>query len=205
MIYSGRHVAHLAVASFHQNQLKPCGRNGLAESNGRIAWRQNRIFGQQPNLRRSSAIALNREARAEAIKREIIRHALNLCPIGARMLEPGIRKPVLEPAIVGKKEQSFTISIQPPNGIDISDRNVILQSLACAGKLAQNAIRLIEKDVAQVSDYILEGSRRQNYVPARRALLPLGGRSGGDCVYCCAIIHVGHCGIVLAALFGVEV
>lgn len=156
MIYGRCHVAHLAIASFDQNQLHPCAGNTLAETNGRIARRQIRLFGQQPNLRRASSVALNCDSGTEAIKRVIIRHPLNLCPISAWMFEPGIGEPVLEPAIIGKQEQSFTIAIQPPHGIDIRDRNIILQSLTCAGKLGQNAIGLIEKDVAQVSDYIGE-------------------------------------------------
>lgn len=68
---------------------------------------------------------------------------------------------MLEPAVIRKKKQPFAVTIQSSHGIDIRDRNVILQSLTCTGKLAQNAIGLIEKDVAQVSDYIVEAAQEK--------------------------------------------
>jgi hypothetical protein len=74
----------------------------------------------------------------------LVRYALDLYPVGARMLEPWIGEPVLEPAIVSEKEQAFAVTVQPSNRINAFYGDVILQRLPCPGKLAEHVIGLVE-------------------------------------------------------------
>jgi len=64
------------------------------------------------------------------------------------MPESRIGEPVLQFAIICEQEQALAIAIEPAGSVDVFHRDVVAQRLALAGKLAQNAERLIEKDVA---------------------------------------------------------
>ena len=63
------------------------------------------------------------------------------------MCELRVGEPVLESAIAGQEEQTFTVAIQPTCGINVRDRQVRLQRRPCAGELAQHSVWLIEEDV----------------------------------------------------------
>jgi hypothetical protein len=155
MIDGGRHTPHLPVATFDQNHFNPRRGNGFAEADWRITRWKFRLFRQNSNFRRERAISLNDEAEAEAVECAIVRNALDLHPVDARVFELRIGQAVLEQAIVSEKEQAFTITIQPSHRINVLYRNVIFQSLACTGKLAEHVMRFVEEYVAQMSDYIV--------------------------------------------------
>ena len=58
-------------------------------------------------------------------------------------------KPVLQSAIIGEKQQAFTIVIKTPDGINIFQLNVVTQGRSGAGELRDHPVWFIEKDVAK--------------------------------------------------------
>lgn len=64
---------------------------------------------------------------------------------------------MLQRSIVSEQEQAFTVAIQPADGINMFDRDIFAQSFIAAGKLAQDAIWLVEDYVMQSPDYMAYG------------------------------------------------
>lgn len=83
----------------------------------------------------------------------LVRQAFHLGPICAGMRKFGIDQPVLEYAVIGEKEQAFTIVIETAHGINIFHVNVITQSLALAGKLRNHAVGFMK-------EYVMESQAR---------------------------------------------
>lgn len=64
------------------------------------------------------------------------------------MSEVRIGQGMLQLAIISEQEQAFTIAVQSSCGIDVTERNIPLQSMAFAGKLAEHAEWLKKENVA---------------------------------------------------------
>src|SRR5437016_11151829 len=63
------------------------------------------------------------------------------------MLKFWVRELVLELAITGQQQQSFAVPVQSSCGIYVFHRNVIAECSSRAGKLAQNTVWLVKKNV----------------------------------------------------------
>jgi len=143
------HPPYLTIAAFSQYDFYPRSRHGFAEADGRIARRQTGVRCQKLNFRRSCPLSLDHHAPAELPQGIMVRDAFHLYPIGARMLEPRIGKPVLQSAIISEQHETFTVMIKTAARIDVPYGNKVPQTLSLARKLAEHSIGLMKKKVAE--------------------------------------------------------
>ena len=145
------HATHLPVASFADRQAKPRVGNGLAEPHRRIARPEPRRSVVEPlDLRGPCRSVAQDDAFAKTLQRVVVRRAFDLHQI--RFLEQVARIGELmrERAVVGQREQAFGIGIEAACRIDARrvDESRERRSLriASVGELADDAVRLVEKN-----------------------------------------------------------
>lgn len=145
---SSRHVSHLAVLSFYQSEAHPTRRNVGPIANRRNAFPQ--IFGSIYPFRLAwfRMIALNDHAfrqLTQGIGRNV---AIHLSEISARMLKFRVKQLLYKAAIIGQQQSTFAVVVQTASSINLGREAKLIESqMSCLGrKLAQNAIRLVEKD-----------------------------------------------------------
>jgi len=120
----GRHTANLTVAAFCKRQLKPGGRDIRAMANRRVT-RRERGFRDSAGEAWLRYVIADCDADSELAERFVGDQALHLDLISTGMREARISKTMLQRAVIGEQEQSFTVQIETPSGIDVWDIHIV--------------------------------------------------------------------------------
>jgi len=143
----GRHATHLAVAALTDAELQPAGWDGLALADGGIA-RPHRRFGHQAHPGRQRHAIFEFNPPAPLLQIRCAGGAFDLYPVGFPQFVAGLGQAGLQRAVIGEQQQPFAVTIQTAGGIDVADRNIILQGFAPGriGELAKYHVGLVEEN-----------------------------------------------------------
>ncbi len=117
MAGGGGHFADLAVAAFLEGEFEPAGGDVLAGADGGIARRDVRM--DLLGLGGEGFLAFYDNAGAESLQRAFSHLPFHLRPVGAGVGVFWIEEFRVQSRFVGEKEESFAISVEAAEGIDV--------------------------------------------------------------------------------------
>lgn len=163
MSNGGGHFADLPVLAFDQFERNPAIGNSFAETNGRIARRDdcrvggdirkpagisgNRLRLNHPRPARQSFAALDDEAALKIVQFFGRRNSFDLDPILALMGAAGMKKFLVQTRFIAQQEEPFGVGIEPANGPYVlwkAEPGKSAVTRAVAGELRQHAKRLVK-------------------------------------------------------------
>lgn len=99
---------------------------------------------QHPQARGLGKVVADLHAAREALESRGIGNALHLYPVRAGMRESRIREPVLQLAVIGEQQQTFTIVIETACGVHTLHANELGERAALAAELRDDAVGFVE-------------------------------------------------------------
>ena len=146
--HCGSHVAHLSVLAFDEGELYPTGRNVGAITDGRhtlpkVLWRLNDF-----RLTRFGAVAFDGDAFFQLVDCFLSDLPVDLCPIGARMLEFRVKQFLDEPSLVSEEQSTFAVVVEATGSIHPSGEPEFVECPMSrfGSELAEYAVRFVEKN-----------------------------------------------------------
>ncbi len=119
MPYGCCHLADLTIPALMDRNFYPCSRYGLAEADGNGTWRYVGGTIKKTNFRRPGFFPLDQDTGAQCLQRLSRWNPLNLGKICARVSEIRREQKMNEPLVIGQKQKTLAVCVQPPDGVDI--------------------------------------------------------------------------------------
>jgi hypothetical protein len=136
------HPPHLAVAAFTQRDV---------DERVRAARRVEPL--QHADVGGSRAVAVERDAAAEALDRGGVGHAADARPVDLRHLVPRVHELCRQLAVIGEQQQAFRVVVEAADGVEVAEvRGNHLEHRAPPlriGARRHHAGRLVDQHVAQ--------------------------------------------------------
>jgi hypothetical protein len=116
---SRRHAPDLSVAPLREDEGDPVIRDGLAETDGRIAWRIGRRRIEKPGEAGQGGASLNEETAAERGECGLVGASLDLGMVGAGMGTAGSEQAGVPGRFIAQEEEALGVGVEPPDRIDM--------------------------------------------------------------------------------------
>ncbi len=145
MAGGGGHFADLAVAAFLEGEFEPAGGDVLADSDRGIARRDVRM--DLLGLGGEGFLAFYDNAGAELLNGGLGDFAFDLGPVGAGVGLLWVEELRVQSRLVGEKEESFAISVEAAEGVDVWGETELGQgalSGVVGGELGEDAEGFVE-------------------------------------------------------------
>ena len=117
------HLANLSISPFRKGQADPAGGDLCAIADRWISFRHLGIGDDQLRLGGSGGVGFSVDRDSDAgfqlAERGGVDGAFHLYPIFPLVCEGGVQQPMVHPPVIGQDQQSFTVEIQPADGVDI--------------------------------------------------------------------------------------
>jgi hypothetical protein len=120
-----RHFADLMVFAFGEFERDPAIGNGFSDANRRVARRERRLGLEKTGAAGERLLAAKKNAALELGEGFRGRDAFDLGPVFAQMAVGRVEKLLIEGGLVAEQEESFAVSIEAADGVDLLGKSKI--------------------------------------------------------------------------------